>query len=103
MINRVDPTATAFPDRHSPFLLSIDSTWEAPEDDEANIEWTREFWDAMEPYASDSMYFNFSMEEVGDDTTRATFGENYDRLVDVKTEYDPENLFRLNQNIEPAR
>jgi len=102
-INRVDPTATAFPDRHSPFLLSIDSTWEAPEDDEANIEWTREFWEAMEPYASDSMYFNFSMEEVGDDTTRATFGENYDRLVEVKTEYDPENLFRLNQNIEPAR
>ena len=102
-INRVDPTATAFPDRHSPFLLSIDSTWEAPENDEDNIEWTREFWEAMEPYASDSMYFNFSMEEVGDDATRAAFGENYDRLVEVKTEYDPENLFRLNQNIEPAR
>jgi FAD/FMN-containing dehydrogenase len=102
-INRIDPTATAFPDRHSPFLLSIDSTWEAPDDDEDNIEWTREFWEAMEPYASDSMYFNFSMEEVGDDTTRATFGGNYGRLVEVKTEYDPENLFRLNQNIEPAR
>ena len=57
----------------------------------------------MEPYASDSTYFNFSMEEVGDDATRAAFGENYDRLVEVKTEYDPENLFRLNQNIEPAR
>jgi FAD/FMN-containing dehydrogenase len=56
----------------------------------------------MEPYASDSMYFNFSMEE-GADVSRATFGENYERLVDVKSEYDPENLFRLNQNIEPAR
>ena len=102
-INRIEPTATAFPDRHSPFLLSIDSSWEAPEDDEANIQWTREFWEAMEPYSSESMYFNFSMEEEGVNTTRSTFGQNYDRLVAVKTEYDPENLFRLNQNIEPTR
>jgi FAD/FMN-containing dehydrogenase len=101
-INRVDTTATAFPDRHSPFLLSIDSTWEDPVDDAANIEWTREFWDALEPYSSDSRYYNFSMEEDGEGMTRTTFGENYERLVEVKTEYDPGNLFRLNQNIVPA-
>ncbi len=101
-VNRADPSATAFAERHSRYLLSIDSTWVEPEDDEANIEWTREFWEAMEPYASDSMYFNFSMLEQGDDMVRTTFRENYERLVDVKTTYDPENLFRLNQNIEPA-
>lgn len=101
-VNRIDPSATAFAERRSPYLLSIDSTWVDPEDDEANIEWTREFWEAMEPYASESMYFNFSMLEEGDGMVRTTFRENYERLVDVKTAYDPRNLFRLNQNIEPA-
>jgi hypothetical protein len=101
-VNRINPSATAFAERRSPYLLSIDSTWVDPEDDEANIEWTREFWEAMEPYASESMYFNFSMLEEGTDMVRTTFRENYERLVDVKTTYDPGNLFRLNQNIEPA-
>lgn len=101
-LNRIDPTETAFADRHSPFMLSIDTTWDAPEDDEDCIEWTRVFWGAMEPYSSGSMYFNFAMLEEGDDMVRTTFGENYERLVEVKNSYDPENLFRLNQNIEPT-
>jgi hypothetical protein len=101
-IGRVDPDETAFADRESPFLLSIDSTWADPADDEANVAWTRALWDAMEPYSTGRMYFNFAMLEEGEETTRATFGGNSDRPVDVKNRYDPENRLRLNQNIEPT-
>lgn len=99
---QVDPAATAFAERSAPFLLSIDSTWEDPADDEENIRWTREFWEAMAPYASNKMYFNFAMGEEGDDVVRATFGENYERLIEVKTTYDPENVFRMNRNVTPV-
>lgn len=101
-LNRVDPEATAFWDRHSPFQLSIDGCWTRPGDDEEMIAWVREFWEAMEPHASDSMYFNFASGDEGEEMIRTTFGENYSRLVEVKNEYDPNNLFRLNTNIEPT-
>ena len=101
-IGRVDPDETAFADGESPFLLGTDSTWADPADDEANVEWTRALWDAMEPYSTGRMYFTFAMFEEGEETTRATFGGNYDRLVDVKNRYDPETLLRLDQNLEPT-
>ncbi|WP_433634063.1 FAD-binding oxidoreductase [Halomicrococcus sp. NG-SE-24] len=101
-LNRIDSEATAFWDRRSPFQLSIDATWTLPEGDEENIEWTREFWEAMEPHASDTMYFNFASGDEDEEIIRTTFGQNYTRLVEVKTEYDPENLFQLNTNIQPT-
>jgi FAD/FMN-containing dehydrogenase len=101
-IARVDPTETAFTDRDSPFMISIDSTWVDPDEDDANVRWTRELWDAMAPYATERIYFNFAMNEEGEDVARATFGENYERLVEVKNRYDPENRFRVNQNIVPT-
>jgi FAD/FMN-containing dehydrogenase len=92
-LTRVDPGATAFAERSSPWLLSIDSTWESEADDAVNIEWTREFWQAMAPYASNRMYFNFAMGEEGEEVARATFGPNYDRLAEIKARYDPEGVF----------
>jgi hypothetical protein len=73
---------------------------DAAEDDQ-QVTWTREFFDAMKPYSTDGVYVNFLSQE-GDDRVRAAYGDNYDRLVELKNEYDPENLFRLNQNIEPT-
>ena len=93
VINQIDGSVTAFPERSSPFLLSIDSTWEDPAEDEVNIRWTQEFWEAMAPFASNRMYFNFAMGEEGEDVLRATFGDNYDRLAEVKSTYDPDGLF----------
>jgi FAD/FMN-containing dehydrogenase len=92
-LRRQDPGATAFAERSSPFMLSIDSTWEDPADDEANIRWTREFWTSMKPWSSNRMYFNFAMGEEGEDVARATFGPNYDRLLEVKDRYDPDGIF----------
>ena len=63
--------------------------------------WARRYWEAVHPYTLGGAYVNFMMEE-GEDRIRATYGENYDRLAAVKRRYDPDNFFRVNQNIRPA-
>lgn len=64
--------------------------------------WAKEYWSALHPYSASGAYVNFMMEE-GEDRIRATYGENYDRLARIKKRYDPTNLFRINQNIKPAK
>ena len=64
--------------------------------------WAKEYWTALHPYSAGGAYVNFMMDE-GDDRIRATYGRNYDRLAKVKKRYDPTNLFRVNQNIKPAK
>jgi len=101
-ISSVPAHATAFGDRSARFLLSIDSMWLDSSDNDRNIEWTREFWNDMLPYSSGQVYFNFNSDYVGDtDIIRDSFGSNYEKLIDVKTKYDPDNLFKLNANIKP--
>lgn len=102
-VARVPEDATAYSGRDNPFLLSIDSAWEDPADDERVIEWSRSFWEEMHDFSSGGLYLNFpGLGEEREDLLRATHSpEKYDRLVSVKTEYDPANLFRLNQNVEP--
>ncbi|HEY0898126.1 MAG TPA: FAD-binding oxidoreductase [Sphingobacteriaceae bacterium] len=63
--------------------------------------WAKDYWEAMHPYSAGGAYVNFMMDE-GEDRVKATYGENYERLVMIKNKYDPENLFRVNQNIKPA-
>ncbi|HUL72364.1 MAG TPA: FAD-binding oxidoreductase [Vicinamibacterales bacterium] len=63
--------------------------------------WARDYWDAVHPYSAGGAYVNFMMDE-GDERIRATYGKNYDRLAKIKKQYDPGNLFRVNQNIKPA-
>ena len=62
--------------------------------------WTVDYWDAMHPYSSGGSYVNFMMDE-GHDRVRATYRENYPRLARLKAAFDPENVFRVNQNVEP--
>jgi FAD/FMN-containing dehydrogenase len=64
--------------------------------------WARNYWEALHPYGSGGAYVNFMMEDEGDQRIRDTYGENYDRLTAVKARYDPENFFRVNQNIRPG-
>ena len=84
-------------------MLSIDTSWIDPADDDRAITWTRNFWEEMRQDGRGSIYLNFVGD--GEDTEammRASYGdENYNRLVQVKTKYDPTNMFRLNQNIQP--
>jgi FAD/FMN-containing dehydrogenase len=84
-------------------MLSIDSTWRDPADDAENVEYTRGFWEATLPHSDGKTYFNFpGLLEEGDAAVRASYGANHARLQRVKAEYDPDNTFRLNQNIQPA-
>ncbi len=96
--------ATAFGDRSMPYMFSMDSVWREPSDDEKNINWTRNFWARMKDYSQDGrMYLNFPGQgEEGAKLLEDTFGENYSRLRAIKKKYDPDNLFRFNQNIQPA-
>ncbi len=65
------------------------------------ISWAREYWEALHPFSAGGAYVNFMMEE-GEDRVKATYGDNYARLVTIKSKYDPTNLFRINQNIKPT-
>lgn len=99
---RIPSNQTAFANRQAPFVLNIISIWSDPAESAQQTAWTRSFWDAMHPFSQGGVYVNFLGDE-GEERIRAAYGDNYDRLVDVKGRYDPENLFRLNQNIRPRR
>ena len=96
--------AMAFGDRSMPYMFSIDSVWSAPADDDANLDWTRDFWQRMRTHSHQGrMYLNFPGHgEEGEKILRDTFGANYARLREIKLKYDPENRFRFNPNLKPA-
>jgi len=98
--NRVGKNDTAYFHRSAKYVHVLAAIYPNPADTAKNVAWVRDYWSALHPHSSGGAYVNFLMEE-GEDRIRATYGENYDRLVKVKTKYDPTNLFRLNQNIRP--
>jgi hypothetical protein len=63
--------------------------------------WTRDYWAAIEPHSLGGAYVNFLMEDEGAERVRATYRDNFERLVEIKTQYDPDNFFARNQNILP--
>lgn len=71
-----------------------------PANDAKIIDWSRDYWNALHPYSSGGTYLNFEMSE-SNDRVRKSYGENYDRLLEIKKKYDPDNFFRVNQNIQP--
>jgi FAD binding domain/Berberine and berberine like len=99
--NRVPSDATAFAYRDAQFACVIAGMWPDPADNERNTAWVRDYWQAIHPHSELGGYVNFM---AGDDQDRIrdNYRGNYDRLAEVKRRYDGENLFRMNQNIEPA-
>jgi FAD/FMN-containing dehydrogenase len=92
--------ATAFSHRQARYLFHPIAVWSRPDDDQRLIEGSRAFCDAMRPFTTGGAYLNFTPE----DRVREGFGDaKYERLVALKDRFDPENLFRLNQNIRPSR
>lgn len=98
--NRVPADAMAYAHRDAKFVLNVHGRWDEAADDESCIAWARAFFEASAPYASAGAYVNFMTEEEGE-RVAAAYGSNYDRLVQIKKQYDPENIFHLNQNIKP--
>ena len=101
---RVAADATAYGDRSIPYLLEINAVWENPAENEKNIAWVRGFWELMKNYSSTGgVYLNHpGFGEEGEELVKASYGDNYERLVTIKNKYDPENLFHMNQNIKPT-
>ena len=97
---RVAAEETAFPQRNSHFVMNVHARWREPQMDQACIEWARRLFEAARPYSAGTAYINF-MPEDEVDRVEAAYGGNYRRLVEVKRRYDPQNLFRVNQNIRP--
>jgi FAD/FMN-containing dehydrogenase len=99
--HRVAPDATAFAYRDANFATVIAGMWPDPAQNEDNIAWVRDYYDATAPHSEEGGYINFLAD---DDQARikANYRGNFDRLAAIKGRYDPDNLFHLNQNIEPA-
>jgi hypothetical protein len=99
---RIAPTETAVSAlRDESYVITIISTWEHDEA-QRHIEWTRAFWIALEPFAASGVYVNYLTGDEAEERVRASYGVNYERLVALKNTYDPDNLFRMNQNIQPT-
>ncbi len=98
--HRVDADATAFGHRDANFSMVIIAASDDPSEDEANTKWVRDYSDAIAPHSEVGGYVNF-MDDDDDERVRANYGGNYDRLVDIKRKYDPDNVFKVNQNIVP--
>lgn len=85
--------------KYAEVIIGVDAD---PANDEKITKWCRDYWNGMHPYSSGGAYLNFEMNEDGDDRIRKSYGENYERLSTIKKKYDPDNFFRVNQNIKPA-
>jgi FAD/FMN-containing dehydrogenase len=102
-VRAVPANATAFGDRSMGWMYSADGVWAEAADDDANINWARESWSRAEPFGHEGrVYLNFPGHGEDSTLTRDAFGDGYGRLAKIKAKYDPSNLFRFNQNIEPA-
>ena len=99
-MGRVPADATAFAHRDTLWDIGILAQWSDPAETPREVAWARDYAAALKPFATGGFYLNF-LDADEDDAIRGAFGPNYDRLVAVKTKYDPENLFRVNQNILP--
>jgi len=102
-VTRIGATETAVPHRDEGWNLLIPSVWTDPADNEANIDWSRQTFAAMQPHFADRRWLNYLGDDQAEEAIRAAYGPNYDRLVEVKRRYDPDNVFHLNHNIAPSR
>lgn len=110
LIFPIDGALRRLPDEFSPagnrdaaYAVNFAASWDNPADDAANIAWTRAAWQATRSFSTGGTYVNFLTEDEGEDRTRAAYGAHYERLVEVKTAWDPGNVFRVNKNIAPGR
>jgi len=102
-VTRVPVTATACPHRDEGYNFLATSVWTDPADTEANVAWTRELFEALEPFFTGRRWLNYLGEDdMASAALAAAYGPNQERLAQIKAAYDPTNLFRLNLNVEPA-
>jgi FAD/FMN-containing dehydrogenase len=103
-IAKVGEEETAFATREPLYMVSIDGMWSDAADDQANVAWVRDTWNAVKEYGTGEVYLNFTgrADEAPDAGVDSALGRNMARLAEIKAKYDPDNFFRVNDNIAPA-
>jgi FAD/FMN-containing dehydrogenase len=101
-VTRVGVADTAVQHREPGYNLVMTSVWTDPSQTDANVTWTRQTYAALEPYFLNRRYLNYMSEDDLGQAARAAYGPNFDRLAQLKAKYDPENVFHLNLNVQPA-
>jgi FAD/FMN-containing dehydrogenase len=99
--SRVGETETPWAYRNANYAGVIVGVDPNPSNAEKITKWCKDYWEALHPYSSGGAYSNFMMDDEGQDRVKASYKHNYDRLVEIKKKYDPNNFFRVNQNIKP--
>ncbi|MBU0983809.1 MAG: BBE domain-containing protein [candidate division Zixibacteria bacterium] len=98
----VPADAVAYAHRDIQYVANVHGRWESAAEDDEGVAWAREFFRDTAPHATGGVYINFMTEEETDRVNSA-YGPGYDRLLKAKKKYDPDNLFRMNQNIDPRK
>ena len=101
-VNRVPADATAYPHRDAEFMMNLHTRWSDSALDQACIGWARGLFEATKPFSTGGVYVNFMPEDEAARVRQGAYARNYEKLARIKAQYDPGNLFRMNQNIVPA-
>lgn len=102
-IQRHDEQAMAVSHRNVKYVIAINTGWADPDDTGKQIQWTRDLWTAIRPFSSGGVYVNFLSADDGEERVRAAYGTaKLERLAQLKSKFDPSNLFHMNQNIKPV-
>jgi FAD/FMN-containing dehydrogenase len=100
-LNHLNEEHSPAGNRDARYVLNIAGSWERAESDKTNIEWARKAWTDMKPFSTGGTYINFQTADEGSDRMEAALGKGLQRLAEIKTKWDPENVFRTNRNIKP--
>lgn len=101
-LNRLNADHSPVGNRDARYVLNVAGAWEQADDDGANIEWARAAWNDMRPFSTGGTYINFLTEDEGSERIEAALGKALQRLAEIKTRWDPKNVFRTNRNIKPV-
>ncbi|MCZ6628469.1 MAG: FAD-binding oxidoreductase [SAR324 cluster bacterium] len=101
--SRIGEEDTAAGGRDAAYIAVVNAGWDDAGEDERNVAWARETWQALREHATGGVYVNFIPADEGEERVREAYGQSkYERLIALKNQYDPTNLFRVNQNIRPT-
>lgn len=101
-LNRLDDDHSPVGNRDARYVFNVAGSWEQPADDRANIEWARSAWQDLKAFSTGGTYINFLTEDEGPERTEAALGGALQRLAEIKSRWDPDNVFRTNRNIRPG-
>jgi hypothetical protein len=100
-LNEAPANLSPMGNRDAKVVFNMTASWDSADEDGVHTTWARDAWSGLRQFSTGGTYVNFLTEDDGEDRIRDAYGDSYDRLVDIKTSWDPDNLFNNNKNIAP--